>query len=288
MSVMAPSTWRWAASGILCADTITKLPPEAAAAVVVSGSHGGRYPGHLAAEAGVRAVIFNDAGIGRDDAGVGSLPYLEALGIAAATVSCHSCLIGDTGDMLARGIISRANGPAGAAGVAEAMACRDATERLLRAPHRLVAPSSIGEARGEVAVAGGHRRILLLDSASLVRSDDAGQIIVTGSHGGLIGGDPALALRVDAYAAVFNDAGRPDGPGTARLPVLDRRGIAAFTVSASSARIGEAVSTFEDGIVSALNGTAAAAGARIGVPAKSILQAMARHNLSGTGRTSSE
>ena len=40
------------APGILAADTITKLPPDAAGQVVVSGSHGGRYPGYLAAKAG--------------------------------------------------------------------------------------------------------------------------------------------------------------------------------------------------------------------------------------------
>src|SRR5215213_4234690 len=69
---------------IVVADTITKLPAEAAGAVVVSGSHGGLYPGTLAAKARVRAVILNDAGIGRDDAGIASLHLLERFGIAAA------------------------------------------------------------------------------------------------------------------------------------------------------------------------------------------------------------
>src|SRR5215203_2491021 len=97
------------APGILAADTITKLPPDARGAVVVSGSHGGRYPGYLAVKAGLRAVILNDAGVGRDAAGIGALPYLEALGIAAAAVSHASCRIGDTADMLFRGTISHAN-----------------------------------------------------------------------------------------------------------------------------------------------------------------------------------
>ena len=51
---------------MILADTITKLPPEAEGAVIVSGSHGGRYPGQLAAKAGARAVILNDGGVGRD------------------------------------------------------------------------------------------------------------------------------------------------------------------------------------------------------------------------------
>src|SRR5690554_127718 len=134
----------------LVADTITKLPDEAAGAVVVSGSHGGRYPGYLAARAGLRAVILCDAGIGLEEAGVGALPYLEALGIAAAAVSHLSCRIGDTRDMLARGRISRANAPAAAQGVAPGMATREAAECLLSAPLVAADPPSLGESRAEV------------------------------------------------------------------------------------------------------------------------------------------
>ena len=41
-------------------------------------------------------MILNDAGVGRDEAGIAALAYLDALGIAAATVSHESCRIGDT------------------------------------------------------------------------------------------------------------------------------------------------------------------------------------------------
>lgn len=276
--VAAPNlqTWLWQAPGILLADTITKLPQEAVGAVVVSGSHGGLYPGFLAAQAGARAVILNDAGIGRDDAGIGSLAYLAALGIAAATVSHRSCRIGDTNDMIAGGHISRANAPAGRLGVMDGMACADAAQRLTGAPHHRVVPPPIGETRSEIAVTEGRRRIWLLDSASLVRPEDAGHLVVTGSHGGLIGGNPALALRVEAWAAIFNDAGRVDGPGTTRLPALADRGIAALTVSTASARIGNATSTFEDGVISATNTVALARGARLGEPVADRLRAWAK------------
>jgi hypothetical protein len=271
MPVTGPNTWRWFEPGILSADTITKLPDEVTGAVVVSGSHGGLYPGYLAVKAGVRAVILNDAGIGRNEAGVGSLLYLQALGIAAATVAHMSCLIGDACDMLARGRISRANVQAMAVGVQQGEACAEAARRLVKAPRHVVDPPYIGENRNELWLPGARRRILLLDSASLVRPDDAGEIIVTGSHGGLIGGDPALALRTDGLAAAFNDAGRSDGPGTSRLPALDRRSVAAVTVAASSACIGDAASTFRDGIITAANGTARRWGARPGDPVRICL-----------------
>jgi hypothetical protein len=262
---------RAVAPGILAADTITKLP-DASGQVVVSGSHGGRYPGYLAAKAGLRAVILNDAGIGKDAAGLGCLPYLEALGIAAAVVSHESCRIGDTQDMIARGRVSHSNAPARAAGIFSGMACLEAAILLTSAPHvRSSDPPKVGEGRSAITDAGA-RRIVLIDSAAMVCPDDAGQIVVTGSHGALVGGDPAMALRVDAFAAAFNDAGIGiEEAGVGRLSALDRRGIAAVTIAAASARIGEARSTFEDGVISRLNATAARIGAEVGVHARDVL-----------------
>lgn len=261
---------------VFLAPTSTKLPHGAAGSIIVSGSHGGRYPGYAVASAGVRAVILNDAGAGKDDAGIGSLPYLEALGIAAATVSHLSCRIGDAEDMMARGVISHANAVARSVGVMPGMACAQAAELLKQAPHVRVNPPELGEARGEVNPPGAQRRILLLDSAALVAPDDAGQIVVTGSHGGLVGGVPAMALRTEGFAAVFNDAGGgADGAGLTRLPALDQRGIAAFVVAADSARIGEAASSYHDGVISSVNETARKLGAVPGARADVVLNAWA-------------
>ncbi|SLN76690.1 hypothetical protein [Oceanibacterium hippocampi] len=260
---------------IVFADTITVLPDDAPGAVVICGSHSGRYPGYLAARSGVRAVILCDAGIGRDEAGIGALPYLDGLGIAAAAVASTSCRIGDTADMVARGRISAANAVAQRHGVEINMPTMAAAELLRAAPLRSVMPPALGEARS-LARDGGGRRIWLVDSAALVEPGDAGHIVVTGSHGGLVGGRPEKALKVDAYAAVFNDAGvGVDQAGIARLEVLDRRGIAAFTVSAASARIGEARSSFEDGEISVVNRIAERLGARPLTPARDILLAWA-------------
>ena len=64
--------------------------------------------------------------------------------------------------------------------------------------------------------------------------------------------------------------------GLGRLPALAARGIAAITVAADSARIGEARSLFEDGIVSAANAIAAAWGACPGTRARDLLLAWTR------------
>ena len=53
---------------ILLADTVTRLGGEHAGQVLVTGSHGGIIAAAYAAQARVRAAIFNDAGRGLDDA----------------------------------------------------------------------------------------------------------------------------------------------------------------------------------------------------------------------------
>src|SRR5580765_1907127 len=111
---------------IVLADTATKLGPDAPGGVIVTGSHGGRYAAYLTLKAHPRAVIHNDAGVGKDEAGIAVIAMAEALGVAAATASHASCRIGDAADMLARGVISHVNAPARALGVAPGMPCRDA------------------------------------------------------------------------------------------------------------------------------------------------------------------
>ena len=48
--------------GVRVADTITKLSAEDRGLVIVAASHGGVYPGYVAAAGNCRGVILNDAG----------------------------------------------------------------------------------------------------------------------------------------------------------------------------------------------------------------------------------
>ena len=255
--------------GIHLASTVTKLGPESAGTVVVGGSHGGIYPGYLAAKARARAVILNDAGIGKDDAGIGCLRYCDALDMAAATVSHMSARIGDAEDTISNGTISRVNEAARAAGCRDGMSCLDAALALRGASPPGTAPE-YAEARNIAGETPAGLRLVCLDSSSLVApGEDDGTIVLCGSHGGLVANQPHLALQVDAAAAFFNDAGiGKDGAGITRLPALDARGIAAATVDTMSARIGDGRSTFDDGIVSRVNETARAAGVEPGMPVR--------------------
>ena len=258
----------------LLLDSITDAGPSARGAVAVTGSHGGLYPAAVASGAGLRAAVFSDAGIGLERAGVAGVEALERVGMAAAAADAASCAIGSAGSVMERGVISVANGPARAVGVTPGMTVAEAAKRLAGAPASGGTLPPVREARRD-AVAG-TVALALLDSASLVGPRDEGGIVITGSHGGLIGGDPARALKAACRAAVFNDAGGGlDGIGYTRLPALDLRGIAAVTVGHGTARIGDARSALETGVISAANQAARAAGAAEGMRLSDWLSGLA-------------
>jgi hypothetical protein len=272
---------------MIVADSVTILPATARGKVLLSGSHGGSYAAYLAARAGVRAVILNDAGIGRDRAGIGGPALLDTIGMAAATISHVSARIGDGEDGRRRGVISHVNQHAAAIGVTQGMRAADAFalmhERALLPTRELEVQE---EHRFELAGEPGGPRIVVVDSASLVVFADTGQLVVTGSHGGLPGGDPERALKASALAALFNDAGVGiDKAGIGRLAALDARGIAAATVSAASARIGDGRSTLGDGVVSHSNKTARRCGGKVGMAARDFLRAVAA-STTGAGKRS--
>ena len=114
---------------IIAAESVTRLE-DVAGKVLVAGSHGGVIAAWYGAKAGARALVLNDAGVGRDRAGIAGLTYLEAIGMAAAVVDCMSARIGDGADMLARGVISHANAYAALCGVVAGQSCREAAGRM--------------------------------------------------------------------------------------------------------------------------------------------------------------
>jgi hypothetical protein len=260
---------------IVIAGSITHVGPEAAGAVVVNASHGGVYAAYLAAKLHAAAAIFNDAGVGRDRAGIGGLEYLEEFGIAAATIGHDTARIGDGADMMARGIVSHANRLAVSLGVSPGQSCPDAAAKLQQARPAHRAPPEALEAA--FLLISDTPQVWALDSASLVLPEHRNAIVVTGSHGGLLGGRPETALKYDVLGALYNDAGiGKDEAGISRLPALDARGIAAATVSAASARIGDARSTYEDGVVSRVNTSAAALGLHAGISAREFVAVLRR------------
>jgi hypothetical protein len=241
--------------------------------VVVSGSYGGRYNAFNAAKWGVRGVIMNDAGIGKDDAGIVGLDFLDRIKLAAATADAQTCHIGDGDHMLAHGVISHVNRTAAGLGCAPGQSVRDCAERMRSATVPTVAPPPITDgSRFVMRDVPGEPVLICADSIGMLQPDDAGRIAVTASHGALSGGRPDNAVPPDIRAVFFSDAGGGmDGAGIARLTDLDRKGIVAGTTSADSAPIGDSRALYRDGILSHVNGPAARAGGRVGMKLKDFI-----------------
>lgn len=124
----------------------------------------------------------------------------------------------------------------------------------------------------------GGLRVVAVDTIAHVKSEDEGQIIMAGSHGGISSGE--YAGRVPIAAVFFNDAGiGKDAAGTASLPYLEGLGILAGTVSHDSALIGNALETWNHGVISALNPLALGAGFTIGEPVRTAV-----HRIYGESR----
>ncbi len=253
---------------VLIFDSVTKLPPEANGAVVIGGSHAAVYAAYMSAKFGCRAAIHHDAGIGKDEAGIGGLNYAQTLGMAMAAVTTASARIGDGQDLYVRGVISRANSLAAACGVTPGMSCKEAAELLKTAPWPHTLPPAKGESRHMI------EGIICADSATLLLPEDRDRIVATGSHAALNSATATAPFRPKLL--MFNDAGfGADRGGVLALAELDKDGIAAIAVAASSARIGDGRSTLQDGTISEVNQAAYRLGARVGSPALALARAVA-------------
>lgn len=106
-------------SKVIIMDSITHVEEGDTDQIVVSASHGGVSSGGFACEHRLGAVFFNDAGVGKENAGIAALDMLEQKGVAAGTVSNESAKIGDARDHWENGVISHLNETARARGLRE-------------------------------------------------------------------------------------------------------------------------------------------------------------------------
>ncbi|MGE0767442.1 MAG: hypothetical protein AB7L90_13325 [Hyphomicrobiaceae bacterium] len=262
---------------IVVLDSVTHFEARHKGRVAFCGSHAGVYAAYYAASKGTAAIILNDAGIGRERAGVAGLSLLEKLGVPGAAISHRSARIGEGRDGVERGVLTSVNGPAAALGLTVGQDCREALLMLHKAaPPPSPAPEPLEESRFEAPELGKDGvKVIVIDSMSLVKPEDDGHIIVAASHGGALGGRPEMAIKHPVFACICNDADHGiDNAGTTRLPALDQRGIAGACVSAFSARIGDGRSTLADGYISTINNTARSLGGMVGQSTKDFVAAM--------------
>jgi hypothetical protein len=234
--------------------------------VVVSASYSGVLPARFVADRRPRAAIGLDCGIGPEGAGIAGLWFYEALGIPAATADVLTVLLGDGVDVYERGVISRVNAPAALCGVRPGMAVSEAARLLLATDPATQAPGEITN-RTIVEEAGG-RAVVCTDSIAFGLPADADtNVLVTAGHTGR-SAVPYLR-RFRPWGFLCSDGGRGrDDSGTAGLAIVEADGLAGATVDARTARMGDGLSSYHDGVVSAANALATACGVAVGMSAR--------------------
>ena len=276
-SVVCEEAW----GKVIVMDTAAQMGPDEAGQVLVIGSHGAETTARHVARYLPFAAILNDAGKGKDNAGLSGLPVLEAMNILAATVDCMSARIGDGADNYSFGVISAVNEKAGTAGIRTGMTVKEACLIMLAAKKSdrpLYVTEVVYEGVvGESAVG----RIILADSISFLNESHRGGVIVSGSHCSY--STFAFAKDLELKGIILNDAGKgKDNEGISGLSVYNQADIPAAAVDCMTAKIGSARDAWETGLVSARNDLAAGLGVNVGMPVQTAAK-MLLSSLSGSG-----
>lgn len=234
--------------------------------VAVNASYTGVLPARFIAEHAPRGAIGCDCGIGKDGAGIAGLWYFEALGIPAATTDVQTMELGDGIDMYEQGVISIVNEPARSCGLRAGQTVREAARLLLE-----VDPSSQAAAEvtnRQVVLEGPDGNVVCADSIAFGLPEDAGtNVLCTAGHTGVSAAYYLRKFRPRGFICSDGGKGKNDA-GVASLELVAAEGLAGATVDANTARMGDGVSTYEDGVISACNAPAARAGVWVGQPAR--------------------
>lgn len=233
--------------------------------IVINASYCGVLPARFIAEQRPRGAIGIDCGIGPAGASVAGLWYLEALNIPAAVADVMTVRLGDGVDLYTQGRISMLNRPAMDCGVVPGMPVREAAQRMLEADPR--APSAADVTNRTVMETGPDgRQVVCTDSIAFGLPEDVRNVLVTAGHTGR-SAVPYL-LKVRPFGFICSDGGKGrEEAGVAGLAMVEAEGLAGATVDARTARMGDGLSSYRDGTISAANTLARAAGVQTGMPA---------------------
>lgn len=116
-------------------DSMSQAEASDAGQVLVAASNGGVESGRIGVLARCAAVIVNDAGVGKEDAGIAGLAVLDEAGIPAAAVGHRTARISDGRDTWDHGVITHLNPAAAAAGLVVGDTVQDAVARLRTGGH---------------------------------------------------------------------------------------------------------------------------------------------------------
>jgi predicted esterase YcpF (UPF0227 family) len=274
---------------VILLDSLGDLQADNTSPILVCGSHcgGNRDLARQVKNCGVEAVFLNNAGIGKNEAGIRGLAHYEAEHILACAVDHNSAEIGVARDTWESGIISHTNTPARNAGIQTGDTVKAAVAVInLIFNHSSTSPKSRNtelpveakqQSNSKVDLkkqAQAHIdgiRITVTDSITFLNETNAGDIVVCGSHGGISAGHYAQKHRV--RAVFFNDAGiGKNNAGIQSLDLLNDSGIAACTVDCMSAEIFNGHDVLENGIITVCNQQAKARNIREKMTVREAIQ----------------
>jgi hypothetical protein len=247
--------------------------------VVVNASYCGVLPARFIAAQGPRGAIGVDCGVGPAGASIAGLWYLEALQIPAAVADVMTVKLGDGVDLYTQGVISHFNQPAADCGVKAGMSVREAANCMLSARGALAAPAAADVTNRQVVEEGPDgRQVICTDSIAFGLPEDVRNVLVTAGHTGRSAVPYLLRARPFGFICSDGGKGREDA-GVAGLAMVESEGLAGATVDARRARMGDGMSSYRDGIISAANALALAAGVRVGMTAAEAASLLVRRQV---------
>lgn len=231
--------------------------------VAVNASYCGVLPARFIAAKGPRGAIGVDCGVGPEGASIAGLWYLEARNIPAAVADVMTVRLGDGVDLYEKGVVSFLNRPAQDCGVRIGMTVREAARLMLENdPGDPNAEDVTNRTVMEEGPAG--RKVICTDSIAFLLPEDVNNVMVTAGHTGRSAVPYILKGRPFGFICSDGGMGREDS-GAAGLAMVEAEGLAGATVDARRARMGDGLSTYRDGIISAANRLALEAGVTVGM-----------------------
>jgi hypothetical protein len=239
------------------------VPIDPTRDIVIHGAYLAVAVGTQLLRRGFRGFLGVDAGIGRNEAGIGALPLADRFGVPAAAVSVYSCDMCDGASVWADGVISRANETALALGVRPGQPTATAAVLMLRAPYgqKREVPTTLPDQDFQLAP-----RVFGCWSMSLVHGVRAGEVFCVGTPV-----DTTMTIYVHRHGIrpagiIGSDGGfGRNSMAVAGLAILEKMGIACAAVAHLSADLGDPRSIYQDGRITLVNAQAREAGVAVGM-----------------------
>jgi hypothetical protein len=247
--------------------------------VVVAASYCGVLPARFIARRSPRGLVGVDCAIGPDGASIAGLWYLEALNIPAAAAAVMTVMLGNGVDVYEHGVISRFNRPASDCGVRSGMSVGDAARLMLEVTPNTPNASEVTN-REVVYESSTGRKIVCTDSIAFALPEDRQHnVLVTAGHTGR-SAVPYIESSVP-YGFICSDGGvGRESSGMSGLYLVEPLGIPGATVDARSARMGSAESSYNDGVISAVNRWAREVGVFGGMSAREAAKLLVEADVS--------